>query len=444
MTGAGSTSPQRERLLDAMVKIAARYGYGGASVARVVKGAGVSRATFYEHFADREDCFLAAVRGLADSVAPVLDRTGDGQEVEGSPYEILAHLLEGVDRDPAAARAFLIESLAAGSAVRAEHQKLFVAVERWIDGYLDRASNRGRALELPPRALLGGIESVIATRLFRGETGLLIELLDDLGAWLDSYMISSVDSHRLRVDWGGVGAGISSPVEVSPNPLDVRLPRGRAALPQGVVSSEQRQRVFAAVARLAREKGYAEMTVADVIAKAGIARKAFYEQFRGKEDAFLAAQSFALENSISVAASRYFSEDAWPDRVWNAALAMLGYIASVPDLAVMDFVESYAAGPAAIRRSLESRMAYTLFLEEGYRQRPQAERLSRICSEAIAGAILELMRQEAVEGRIGRVGELAPQVVYVAVAPFMGPQAALKLIEEKCGAPIPRFAAPLD
>ena len=65
MAGAAVARSQRERLVEAMTVVAARHGYAEASVARVVKQAGMSRATFYDHFENRDDCFLAAFR-LAD------------------------------------------------------------------------------------------------------------------------------------------------------------------------------------------------------------------------------------------------------------------------------------------------------------------------------------------------------------------------------------------
>lgn len=75
-------------------------------------------------------------------------------------------------------------------------------------------------------------------------------------------------------------------------------------------------------------------------------------------------------------------------------------------------------------------MAYTLFLEEGYRIRPEAESLPRLSSEAIAGGILELMRQRTVAGKIETIPSLAPQVVYLALAPFTGPMEALAFVRE--------------
>ena len=66
MAGAAVARSQRERLVEAMTVVAARHGYAEASVARVVKQAGMSRATFYDHFENRDDCFLAAFRRAAE------------------------------------------------------------------------------------------------------------------------------------------------------------------------------------------------------------------------------------------------------------------------------------------------------------------------------------------------------------------------------------------
>jgi AcrR family transcriptional regulator len=423
---------QEQRLKEAMIVTAARYGYGRASVARVVSQAGVSRATFYEHFADKEDCFRAAYRIVARRIGEELSLVDANPQAGGRPREALRRLLDAADREPASARVALLEALAAGPIVRAEYEKLVAAMEAVIDTYLDEASVDGLQLEIPARSLIGGLGSIVAIRVFRGEAGRMVELLDDLEAWIRAHELRR-GKRRRQSDWAVLGAGLGDPIEPAPSPLDRRLPRGRSASGPAVVAGDQRQRTLVAVARLAREGGYATMTVADIVGTASISREAFYEQFRSKEDAFLATQAHALEASVSIAAGAFFGEETWPERVWNGLVALLRYFASVPDFAALDVVESYTAGAPAIRRSFDTRMAFTLFLEDGYRQRPEAEGLPRLCSEAIAGAILELMRRQAVEGRIDRALALAPQVVYMALAPFVGPAAALELIEGKCG-----------
>jgi AcrR family transcriptional regulator len=422
---------QRERLTRAMIASAARYGYGQASVARVVGQAGVSRATFYEHFRDKEDCFLAAYREVGESTMADLRRVYDDPVWENRRRGVISYLLEGAERNPATARMVLIESLAAGPAVRAEHEQIADSIEASIEEYLSDGPD-GSQLEIPARALLGAVWGVIANRVLRGETGRLVELADDLDAWLAVYALPPGRRRRRRAEWEELGASIASPSQPLPTPLDTRLPRGRAALPAASVAGEQRLRVFASIARLCREKGYAATTVADVVATAGVSREAFYEQFRGKEDAFLSAQAYALENSVSIAAADFFRAGAWPERLWRGASTTLRYVAGLPDLSTLDFVESYAVGTPAIRRSFEGRMAYTLFLQEGYRQRPQAESLPRICSEAIAGAILELMRRQALQGEVERAPELLPQIAYLALTPFIGLDSAMRRVEDEC------------
>lgn len=68
-----------------------------------------------------------------------------------------------------------------------------------------------------------------------------------------------------------------------------RLPRGPHGLSRAQVASSQRQRMLDAILDAVGERGYAATTVAHVTAAAGVSRTTFYEQFRSKEDAFLAA-----------------------------------------------------------------------------------------------------------------------------------------------------------
>src|SRR5919197_4804648 len=69
---------QRGRLLEAMAQAVAQHGYGATTVAHVVALAGVSRKTFYEHFRDKEDCFLALYdTGIAYLLGRIAETVGD-------------------------------------------------------------------------------------------------------------------------------------------------------------------------------------------------------------------------------------------------------------------------------------------------------------------------------------------------------------------------------
>jgi AcrR family transcriptional regulator len=434
VSGGAGAGKQRERLVEAMTVVAARHGYAEASVARVVKQAGMSRATFYQHFEDRDDCFLAAFRWAA---APVRDEIERGLAANGEPERpraFLARSLRLAERHPAATRLLLVESRAGDARVRAEHEELMDLIEADAERYLEAAAERMPPIEIPPRALLGAVGNLIAARVFRSEAGGLGELLDDLLAWFGSYSLAAGRRRMTAAEWTELGRAWDE-IRYAPPPQprqERSLPRGKSALSPSQVASEHRERIVEAIAACLRERGYTETTVADLVAAAGITRAAFYEQFRSKEDAFLAAQSLGLERSAALAASRFFIEASWPDRVWNSGEALVGYIIDQADLSHANVLEAYAAGPAAIRRSIESRMAYTLFLEDGYRQRPEAEALPRISSEAIAGGIEELLRHEVASGRTERAQELVPQAAYFALAPFIGAEQALDFVIERC------------
>lgn len=121
---------QRARMLAAMAEAMTELGYVNTPVAEIIKRAGVSRETFYQQFASKQDCFAAALEKTIQGLAGVL---AAGRDAGGTPIErfdrALRAYLDALARDPATARLFLIESYAAGPEVmrrRLELQQIFV------------------------------------------------------------------------------------------------------------------------------------------------------------------------------------------------------------------------------------------------------------------------------------------------------------------------------
>jgi AcrR family transcriptional regulator len=109
---------QRGRLLEAMALCVAEHGYDATTVAQVIAQAGVSRKTFYEHFADKRACFLAAwetgTELLLNHVAAAVEAIEDPrawQQRIGAGTEAFLEILAA---EPAFARSFLIEVLSGG------------------------------------------------------------------------------------------------------------------------------------------------------------------------------------------------------------------------------------------------------------------------------------------------------------------------------------------
>lgn len=138
-----------------------------------------------------------------------------------------------------------------------------------------------------------------------------------------------------------------------------RLPRGRHGLTREAVADDQRRRITSAMAEVMAEHGYAATSVAAVIARAGVSRETFYQQFRSKLDCFLASFDAAAETlfgplgtALERAAER--GQGSGPadrlDRFDELLGSYLDGLAAQPALTRVFLVEVFAAGPEAIAR----------------------------------------------------------------------------------------------
>jgi AcrR family transcriptional regulator len=109
---------QRERLIAAMVEVCAGRGYASASVAAIVKEAGVSSVTFYEQFADKRECMLAAHRQLLGRLLEEMDEAD-------APLRTMLSLFAV---DSPSARLLTVEILAAGTEGVKRHDAMVEAI----------------------------------------------------------------------------------------------------------------------------------------------------------------------------------------------------------------------------------------------------------------------------------------------------------------------------
>jgi len=155
------TGNQRERLLDATEELIAEKGAGKASIEAIVKRAGVSSATFYEHFRDKDECFVAAfdraAAGLRAEVQAAVPAEGSQEE---RVRAALAALLAAVEAQPARARLCLVEAQKAGPLMRARYEEALDAAAADLDDPLGQAIAGGLAWLLRERLELGGGGSV--------------------------------------------------------------------------------------------------------------------------------------------------------------------------------------------------------------------------------------------------------------------------------------------
>jgi len=174
-------STQRDRLLHGMAATVSRRGYAGTPVAEVLRAAGVSRRTFYEQFADKEDCFLAAydaVRGVCTQRMIAAYHAGERWEQGVSlAYDALLGTLAS---EPDFAHLAVVDVLAAGPRALARREATLRRFARFIDVTRERAELAARPPTLVGQAIVGGIHELIYSQLVRGRAAQLPELTDEL------------------------------------------------------------------------------------------------------------------------------------------------------------------------------------------------------------------------------------------------------------------------
>ena len=157
---------QRVRLLTALLEIGAERGAANVTVAHVVQRARVSRRTFYELFADREECFLAAFdEAVARASRYVLDGYDPGARWVERVRSALVMLLEFLEVERYAGQLLIVGSLGAGH--RAIERRRHCIAQ--ICALIDEGRNESKAgAELPPltaEGVVGGALSVLHSRL---------------------------------------------------------------------------------------------------------------------------------------------------------------------------------------------------------------------------------------------------------------------------------------
>jgi AcrR family transcriptional regulator len=201
---------------------------------------------------------------------------------------------------------------------------------------------------------------------------------------------------------------------------------GRHQLSREFIAQHQQARIVAALAEEIGIKGYRAVTVADIVRRAGIARNTFYDNFASKEDCFLAAQDFALEEALRRVVEAADEVETWPARVDAGLAALLEYIAGEPALARACIVEALSAGPAAVARYEESLQAFVPLFRVGRKISPHGRQLPDTLEETIIGGVFWILYQRIILGEAERIERLRPELVEFALTPYIGADAAKK------------------
>jgi AcrR family transcriptional regulator len=175
------THSQRERILVSIADTCAERGYGATTIADICEPAGVSRATFYELFKDKEDCFHAAMElSLADAMGRIVAVYSPDKPWATMVRDAAAAFLDLLASRPAFARMALVEAPSSGERAF----ELYASGKRVLQSLLERGRDDPVEEEAIPssagRAAISAAESLIVGQILAGNTARLPELLPDI------------------------------------------------------------------------------------------------------------------------------------------------------------------------------------------------------------------------------------------------------------------------
>jgi AcrR family transcriptional regulator len=201
-------------------------------------------------------------------------------------------------------------------------------------------------------------------------------------------------------------------------------------------------RILAAMGEVASERGAGAVTVAHVVARAGVSRRTFYDLFADREECFLAAFEEAIGRVTALVLEAYARADAWRGRIRAGLWAALVWLDEEPALARMCVVESLAAGPRALERRAIVLRALVTAVDEGRGDVPRrGTQPPPLTAEGVVGAVLSVIHTRLLDPGAEPLTGLLGELMSVIVLPYLGQAAAQKELHKPAPSLLNRTSA---
>jgi len=420
---------QRERLQNAIIELIAQKGYSAVRIVDLARLAHVSQPTFYSLYTDKEQLCLSAYEKIAMRTAStVMQAYGRDGSPEKRQLAAMRAFAELAAAEPEAMSLLMHGAFGAGGGALERRKLILERLEANIRSGEDGSQSTDTA-DLTFKVILGGTREFTAARLREGRQGELPGLADELAAWARSYP-------------RGLPAGLAAPVPAPRGPsgaaaasaseraqrAEGRLPSGRSDLPRRLIVKSQRERIVDATAAIVAEKGLGALTVPEIARRANVSHQTFYDIYGSKHDALLGTQKVGMHQALQVAVEVFAAHgDDWPSAVAASLRALIDFLASEPAHARLNLVDAFAAGPEAIEIRDSTLRAFAAYLRPGCELAPEHLEVPAIAPEVVAGGVWEVLHHYIEDDRIAELPGVAPQLIYLTLIPFLGPEEAARV-----------------
>jgi AcrR family transcriptional regulator len=242
---------------------------------------------------------------------------------------------------------------------------------------------------------------------------------------------------------GGVSSGKGSQraragaARGSPGAARGSLVAVASGAPGNEVGELQRARILAGAIEAVAEHGYGGLTVSQVIARARISRRTFYELFADREECFLAAFEEALVQAQGPVLDAYARGRSWCERIGEGLDALLAFLEEQPMLGRLLVVDALAAGPEVLARRARVLGVLAGAVAEGGRESRRRRDPGPLVAEGVVGAVLAVLHarlREVPPAGWCSLSGLSGQLMGMIVLPYLGAAAA----ERELARPAPR------
>lgn len=189
---------QRERLFAALIECLDECGYDETTVSAIGKRAGVSKSDFYKQFESKDACFLAAYDDAVERVRErvVMACKGAG-EWSARVLASLASLLDFLAAEPALTRLVLVEGLRAGRGVYDHYQEALQSFVPYLRDGAPAPADGAAVPEASDEAVVGGIASLLSSRVLAGKTEELGDFLPDVAEFALTPYLGTAEARRI-------------------------------------------------------------------------------------------------------------------------------------------------------------------------------------------------------------------------------------------------------
>ncbi len=415
---------QRARIHGALIEAVAHDGYQGTSVKQVIELAGVSRRSFYEQFANKEDCFLVTFdlivnRDLQQIRRAYLAADGPLEQRARAACERFARTIE---EDRNASILVVLEAQRAGAAGLLRLRKAAGACEQMLGRGFAESPN---ATPLPVpivRAISGGLQGIAASALRDPGATEDVDLAEEMLRWTLAFQTPAAEGLAERM-----AAGLTARMR------EISATHGCGPHGAEVSSRDERTRLLQGMLRLVAREDYCTLTAPQIADEANVSIDAFCTLFADKQRCLLAAIDMIGEELLAIAADPELVSEDWGRALRRVLGQLMRYLASHPLQTRVLAQEALCTSGDAFEQIVDLVRAIATLLTEG----APTPAHNALVTDAVAGALWHTIRCQVAGGRIELLAAVSDHLSCVVLAQFIGAEAAIEIVTEECPASTP-------